>query len=97
MGHVIWENATASMDIKALIVQRVFVLFSVQLMVIMVVVFVIVRMDGKDRNAIYPLLNVKIQHVPTMDDVLKANVIVIVDGKVHFVIKVIYSLSFLVE
>jgi hypothetical protein len=87
-AHVIWENATALMAIKALIVQRVFVQFYAQLMVIMVVVFVIVKMDGKDLNVTFLLLNVKIQLVQAMDDALKVNVIVIEVGKVLSVIKV---------
>ena len=44
-------------------------------MVIMVEEFVIVKKVGKDQSAIFQSLNVKCQHAPAMEDVLRENVI----------------------
>ena len=53
MDHVIWVNVTVLMDIKVLIVRKVFAQFYVQHMVIMAVEFVIVRMAGRAQNVTF--------------------------------------------
>lgn len=75
MDLAISENVIASMDSKALIARRVFVRFCARLMVIMVAEFVTAKKAGRDQNAIFQLLNVKIQLAQTMADALRVNVI----------------------
>lgn len=88
MDLAIWVNAIVLMDIKVRIVPRAFVQFCAQLMDIMEAEFVIARMVGRDRNAIFQLPSVKRRLARVMDDALKENVIAIVDGRDRFVIKV---------
>lgn len=88
MARAIWVNAIALMAIRDRIVRRASVRCCVQLMDTTEAECVIAKTVGKDQNAIFQSLNVRCQLVQVMVVALKANVIAIVDGKDHFVIKV---------
>lgn len=77
-GLATWENVTALMDIKDLIVQLVCVPYYVHLTDTTVVVYVTAKRDGKVQNVIYQWLNANYRAVLIMDVVLKA--IVTVNG-----------------
>lgn len=88
MDLATWENVTALTATKAPTVPKASVRSCALLTVTMAAEFVIAKMDGKDLNATFPLLNAKCQPVRATVDASKASVIATADGRDRFVTKV---------